>query len=122
MVAWSHDETSLNPEQPVRGSSERLRNGIAMAIILCAGIAGGVLLSSDFSGRAAGYESHAAEYLYGRVDDDPTAPAVSSVPDQAAGALPICEEYTKLVTIAGQSETIYGTACRLPDGTWDIVQ
>lgn len=32
-----------------------------------------------------------------------------------------CREYQQSVTIGGQVETAYGTACRQPDGTWKIV-
>ena len=104
-------------------TGERLRNGIVMAVFLCAGIAGGVLLSLDFRERASGYQAHAAGYL----EDDAAAPAayapaVNTVSSQAPAAAPLCQEYTKHVTIGGQSETIYGTACRQPDGTWDVVQ
>lgn len=32
-----------------------------------------------------------------------------------------CREYTSTVTIDGQLETITGTACRRPDGTWRTI-
>lgn len=31
-----------------------------------------------------------------------------------------CREYQQTVTIAGQQEEAYGTACRQPDGSWKI--
>ena len=31
-----------------------------------------------------------------------------------------CREYQQTVTIAGEQETAYGTACRQPDGSWKI--
>ena len=31
-----------------------------------------------------------------------------------------CREYQHTVTVGGKSETAYGTACRQPDGTWEI--
>ena len=31
-----------------------------------------------------------------------------------------CREYTLEAEIGGESETIYGTACRQPDGSWKI--
>jgi surface antigen len=31
-----------------------------------------------------------------------------------------CREYTQTVTIAGNTENAYGTACRMPDGSWKI--
>ena len=32
-----------------------------------------------------------------------------------------CREYQQTVTIGGQTEQAYGTACRQPDGSWKIV-
>ncbi len=31
-----------------------------------------------------------------------------------------CREYTLDATIAGKPETVYGTACRQPDGSWRV--
>lgn len=31
-----------------------------------------------------------------------------------------CREYQQLVSIGGQEEVAYGTACRQPDGSWEI--
>ncbi len=32
-----------------------------------------------------------------------------------------CREYTQNITIGGETESGYGTACRQPDGSWKIV-
>jgi len=32
-----------------------------------------------------------------------------------------CREYQQTVTIGGEPETAYGTACRQPDGSWKII-
>ncbi|MFC7049644.1 hypothetical protein [Emcibacter nanhaiensis] len=32
-----------------------------------------------------------------------------------------CREFQQTVTIGGKSETAYGTACRQPDGQWEII-
>jgi len=32
-----------------------------------------------------------------------------------------CREFQQTVTIGGRSEQAYGTACRQPDGSWEIV-
>ncbi|MDG1996355.1 MAG: RT0821/Lpp0805 family surface protein [Emcibacteraceae bacterium] len=32
-----------------------------------------------------------------------------------------CREYQQTVTIGDEPETAYGTACRMPDGTWKII-
>jgi surface antigen len=33
-----------------------------------------------------------------------------------------CREYQKTVTIGGEEQQAYGTACRMPDGTWQLVR
>jgi len=33
-----------------------------------------------------------------------------------------CREYTIEALIGGQTETVYGTACRQPDGSWRVVE
>jgi surface antigen len=37
------------------------------------------------------------------------------------GASGPCREYTMNATIGGRTEQVYGTACRQPDGSWQIV-
>lgn len=32
-----------------------------------------------------------------------------------------CREFTQQITVAGKTQTGYGTACRQPDGSWKIV-
>lgn len=44
-----------------------------------------------------------------------------SAPYQNAGGQ-YCREFTHKINVGGQSETGYGTACRQPDGSWQIVQ
>lgn len=33
-----------------------------------------------------------------------------------------CREYNQTITVGGRTERGYGTACRQPDGTWQIVE
>ena len=33
-----------------------------------------------------------------------------------------CREFTQQVTVAGKTQSAYGTACRQPDGSWKINQ
>ncbi len=33
-----------------------------------------------------------------------------------------CREYQQTVTVGGESQQAYGTACRQPDGSWRVVQ
>ncbi len=56
------------------------------------------------------------------------APAPVYVPPPAAAYAPPaaapqgeCREYESTMTIAGQPQSVVGTACRQPDGTWRIV-
>lgn len=109
-----------NPTGTGRFSGENLRRAIVMAVVLCVGIAGGLMLAAGYKDRAPSYEAHAAGYLTEQSEAVPAvqAPAATLV----AGTPPVCQEYTKKVTIGGETQTIYGTACRQPDGTWDIVQ
>ena len=32
-----------------------------------------------------------------------------------------CREFQQTITVGGQTESAYGTACRQPDGSWQIV-
>ncbi len=56
------------------------------------------------------------------------APAPAYAPPPAAAYAPPaaepqgeCREYQSTTTIAGQPESVVGTACRQPDGTWRII-
>lgn len=106
------------------------RRAIVMAVVLCAGIAGGILLSESYDDRLAGYGDHAASYLADGtgIDQATTAgqpatdiPPVTTV-SAGGGTETVCKAYTKEVIMGGQLETIHGTACRQSDGTWDIVE
>ncbi len=33
-----------------------------------------------------------------------------------------CREFQQVITVGGQQQQAYGTACRQPDGTWKVVQ
>lgn len=103
--------------------------GIAAGVLL-GGLAGGALGSAlDAQDRriAAQSQQHALE----------TAPAGTATswqnPDSgnAGTVTPIrtyqnasgqyCREFQQTITIGGQQEQSYGTACRQPDGSWRIV-
>jgi len=43
-------------------------------------------------------------------------------PNQQMSGGEACHEYTGHAVIEGQRQTIYGHACRQPDGTWRIVE
>lgn len=46
---------------------------------------------------------------------------VTPVRDGYASSGAYCREYQHTVTINGQSQNAYGTACQQPDGSWKIV-
>lgn len=118
-ATYSHESQPARHETS-ESRRESQRRWIILAVVLCIGITGGILLAAGYRDHALGYEAHAAEYLSdsGNQGAQDNAPAATLAADNT----PVCEEYTKLVTIGGESQTIYGTACRQPDGTWDIVQ
>ncbi|MDG1708547.1 MAG: RT0821/Lpp0805 family surface protein [Emcibacteraceae bacterium] len=47
--------------------------------------------------------------------------AVTPQPAYEATDGQYCREYQQTVTIGNEPETAYGTACRMPDGTWKII-
>lgn len=47
---------------------------------------------------------------------------VTPVRDGTASNGNYCREFQQTVTIGGRTEEAYGTACRQPDGAWQIVQ
>ena len=46
---------------------------------------------------------------------------VTPVREGTSSAGRYCREFQQTVTIGGKTETAYGTACRQPDGSWEIV-
>jgi hypothetical protein len=53
----------------------------------------------------------------------PAYPDASQTRTAAAPSLPPdCREYTATATISGRTQTLIGTACPQPDGTWRPVQ
>ncbi len=47
---------------------------------------------------------------------------VTPVRDGTTSSGQYCREFQQTVTIGGKTENAYGTACRQPDGSWEIVQ
>ena len=48
--------------------------------------------------------------------------AVTPVREGTSSSGRYCREYQQTVTVGGRTEDAYGTACRQPDGSWEIVQ
>ncbi len=47
---------------------------------------------------------------------------VTPMRDGTSGSGAYCREFQQTVTIGGRTEQAFGTACRQPDGSWQIVQ
>ena len=47
---------------------------------------------------------------------------VTPVRDGTSSTGAYCREFQQTITVGGQTENAYGTACRQPDGSWKIVQ
>ena len=63
------------------------------------------------TGRAVGWRNPDADTAY----------TVTPVRTYQAESGRYCREYTTTATIGGREEQVYGTACRQPDGAWQIV-
>jgi len=48
--------------------------------------------------------------------------AITPVETYQTGSGQYCREYIQEVVVAGDRQQAYGTACRQPDGTWQIVR
>jgi len=47
--------------------------------------------------------------------------AVTPVRDGYSSVGRYCREYQQRITVGGQDQTAYGTACQQPDGSWEII-
>ena len=45
---------------------------------------------------------------------------ITPVRDGTSGGGQYCREYQQTIVVGGKSEQAYGTACRQPDGSWEI--
>ncbi|MPY76563.1 MAG: hypothetical protein GEU87_20180 [Alphaproteobacteria bacterium] len=55
-------------------------------------------------------------------NDAGAAGSVTAVREGTSSQNRYCREFQQTVTVGGNSEQAYGTACRQPDGAWEIVQ
>jgi len=94
--------------------SDAAARAIAMAVVLFASIAAGMLLTI---GRHAGLDEPPKEELAKLTEAVSPVEHAEVFPDPA-----LCHEFVKDVQIVGKLETIYGTTCQQPDGTWDVVR
>lgn len=47
--------------------------------------------------------------------------AITAVRDGTSSAGRYCREFQQTLTVGGRTERAYGTACRQPDGSWEIL-
>ena len=105
-----------------------------------AGVLGGIILGGLIGG-AVGNRMDAADRkeanraTYSALESEPTGTAsswnnpnsgnsgtVTPTRTYQAESGEYCREYEQRVTINGETQTAYGTACRQPDGNWQVVQ
>jgi hypothetical protein len=48
--------------------------------------------------------------------------AVTAVRDGQSTAGRYCREFQQVLTVGGKTESAYGTACRQPDGSWELMR
>ena len=59
--------------------------------------------------------------IYWNNPDSGNSGSVTPVRDGQSASGAICREYKQSVTIDGNFQTMYGTACQNPDGTWQSI-
>lgn len=95
---------------------------------------GGLLGSSVGQSLDRADQAYAAQSYHSTLEATPTGQTTSWVnPDSGnqgtytptqtyqTDAGQYCREFQQTVTVGGQTEAAYGTACRQPDGSWQIV-
>ena len=99
------------------------------------GVALGGLLGSEI-GKSLDRADHlAANRAYGRAQAAPIGETISwnnpesghhgtytPVREGTSTSGRYCREFQQTITVGGQTQQGYGTACRQPDGSWQIVQ
>jgi len=110
-------------------------HGWGTALAMTAGVVGGALLGQHLGSRLDKADRYEQQQAAAQAFE--SAPAGQSVPwnnpdtghsgqitpthtyQQNDGTY--CREFSSKVVIEGEAETVYGTACRNPDGTWRTV-
>lgn len=103
--------------------------GIAAGVIL-----GGLLGSAIGDRLDAADRRHAAQATYQALETQPTGTHTTwhnPDSDHSGSITPTrtyqtangnyCREFQQVITIGGEQQQAYGTACRQPDGSWKIV-
>jgi surface antigen len=132
---WQEDKKAI-----VGGLGGATAGGLIAAAITKspAGIVGGVLLGGLVGGAVGTYLDQRDRELQQRATMRAleTTPSGTSVPwrnpntGNSGSVTPVktyqepggqyCREYQQVITVGGEKHMAYGTACRMPDGSWKI--
>ncbi|MEM6811525.1 MAG: RT0821/Lpp0805 family surface protein [Pseudomonadota bacterium] len=66
-------------------------------------------------------EAPVGEQITWNNPDSGNSGSVVAVRDGSDTAGRYCREYQQTIYVGGQQETGFGTACQMPDGTWEII-
>lgn len=112
-------------------AGSRIGKGDGRTVAIVVGtIAGGVIggsIGRTMDRADAGCVGQALEYaptgraVGWRNPDAGTSYTVTPVRTYEAESGRYCREYTTTATVGGREQQVYGTACRQPDGAWQIV-
>jgi surface antigen len=113
----------------IGGSGDGAVIGTMMGTVIGASLGGSVGRKMDEADRlAAGQARYAAlenyqtdESSYWYNPDSGNQGSYTPQPAYQTNEGQYCREYTQNITIGGETETGYGTACRQPDGSWKII-
>jgi surface antigen len=94
--------------------------GGAVIGALVGGTIGGQMDAADFAcvGQALEYAPGSRAVAWNNPDQGAAYQVTPMRTFQAQGRQ--CREYQTVATIAGRTQQVYGTACRQPDGSWQI--
>ena len=79
-------------------------------------------MAMETSTQRALETSPSGQTVVWRNPDSGNSGTITPAPAIQRGSGEFCREYQQTITVAGQSEEAYGTACRQPDGSWKIVK
>ena len=71
--------------------------------------------------EAAAHDARLGEKIVWNNPDSGNSGSYTAVREGADGTGAYCREYQTTVTVGGETQEAYGTACRQPDGSWKVV-
>lgn len=133
-------EVSQNPKTAIGAAGGAAAGGLIGAAVSRnpAAIAGGVILGGLAGGAVGNLLDQRDRQLAGQAARQALETAPTGVPvpwtnpdtGHAGAVTPLrtyqvadggyCREYQQVVTVGGQQQQSYGTACRQPDGSWRV--